>query len=67
MARTDQERLEWLENRLKFARENQEKNQRFANEGATTCQVWADHFEGVALMLEQKIYEHKLHMQQNAA
>lgn len=60
MARTDQERLERLQQRLVVARENQEKNQRFANEGATTCQVWADHFEGVALNLEQRIYELRL-------
>ncbi|MNE96626.1 hypothetical protein D3C80_1948450 [compost metagenome] len=49
--------------RLQGARDTQARNQRYADEGASTCQVWADYFEGVALDLEQKIYELKLQMQ----
>jgi len=67
MALTDQEYLQRLETRAKAARERQAKNERFVREGATICQTWADVAEGVALALEQRIYELKLRMQQNAA
>lgn len=61
MARTNEQRLEALSARLESARHS-EARARKAGTGYGNA-TWADHFEGVALALEQKIYELKLEME----